>query len=92
MRTRAERRYSREVKAWRRIKEDRQQHTQNDLHICPCFGSPNKKEWGKTFARFADTAAKCSCYMCGNPRKHFEEVTLQEKRSLDDFSNQLKEI
>ena len=92
MRTRAERRYNREVKAWRRIKEDRATHTQNDLHICLCFGSPNKQEWGKTFARFADTPHPCSDYCCGNPRKHFKEITLQEKRSEINFINQLKEV
>ncbi len=22
----------------------------------------------------------CSCYMCGNPRRHFDELTVQERR------------
>ena len=29
----------------------------------------------------ADNIKNCSCYMCGNPRKHFNEETLQEKRA-----------
>jgi len=29
-----------------------------------------------------DTPTPCSCYMCGNPRKHHNEVTLQERISL----------
>ena len=34
-------------------------------------------------ARFhRDILQACSCYMCGNPRKHFEEITLQEKKAL----------
>ena len=27
----------------------------------------------------------CSCYMCGNPRRHFGKRTLQEIRLLDDY-------
>lgn len=29
--------------------------------------------------------ADCSCFMCGNPRKHWKEKTLQEKKAdLDE--------
>ena len=24
---------------------------------------------------------KCSCYMCGNPRKHFNQLTVQERKA-----------
>jgi len=27
-----------------------------------------------------NTPARCSCYMCGNPRRYFGEVTMQEKK------------
>lgn len=27
------------------------------------------------------TPAPCSCTLCGNPRRHFDEATLQERRS-----------
>ncbi len=27
-----------------------------------------------------NTPHPCSCYVCGNPRKHFNEKTIQEKR------------
>ncbi len=31
-----------------------------------------------------NTQQPCSCYGCGNPRKHFKDVTKQEKiRTLD---------
>jgi hypothetical protein len=30
--------------------------------------------------RFAHTMPSCSCWMCGNLRRYFGEVTLQEKR------------
>ena len=26
------------------------------------------------------TATRCSCYMCGNPRRHFNQKTIQELR------------
>ncbi len=29
----------------------------------------------------ADHPAKCSCWMCGNPRRHDGEKTIQEKRA-----------
>jgi hypothetical protein len=28
----------------------------------------------------AETRHPCSCHMCGNPRKHWKEKTIQEKR------------
>jgi hypothetical protein len=37
-----------------------------------------EKDIGKTFQTHG---AKCSCYACGNPRKHFGEKTLGEIRA-----------
>ena len=34
----------------------------------------------------------CSCWMCCNPRKSFNEVTMQERRANLAFRQQLKEI
>lgn len=31
-------------------------------------------------ARLADHLAACSCFACGNPRHHFDEPTMQERR------------
>lgn len=31
--------------------------------------------------QLAHTPQNCSCYMCGNPRKYFNEKTMQEKRA-----------
>lgn len=46
------------------------------------------RDWGddpvwieQSALRWADNLAKCSCYMCGNPRRHFNELTFQEQRS-----------
>ncbi len=37
-------------------------------------------EWGceDRAGKLADNLAKCSCEMCGNPRKWFKKKTLQE--------------
>jgi hypothetical protein len=29
-----------------------------------------------------NTTKLCSCRMCGNPRKYFDEPTLQEKKNM----------
>jgi len=46
---------------------------------------PSKEEKEKSLifrSRFhATTACNCSCYLCGNPRKHRGELTQQEKKS-----------
>ena len=46
------------------------------------FGSYVRDEnYYNNFAnKNADNLKKCSCWMCGNPRKHFKERTLQEKK------------
>lgn len=35
----------------------------------------------------SNTRANCSCHMCGNSRKYFGEITIQEKRQLDIFKS-----
>jgi hypothetical protein len=32
----------------------------------------------------AETRKPCSCYACGNPRKHWKQKTMQEKR-FDEY-------
>lgn len=39
---------------------------------------------------FADHMAQCSCHMCGNPRKHFGEKTMQEKKADEATKWQLR--
>jgi len=34
----------------------------------------------KTLCRTRHTTISCSCYICGNPRKFFNEKTMQKKR------------
>lgn len=34
----------------------------------------------KHILKMAETRHPCSCHMCGNPRKHWKDKTVQEKR------------
>ena len=35
----------------------------------------------RNIGKIASTHGKpCSCYMCGNPRRHFKEPTIQERK------------
>jgi hypothetical protein len=43
-------------------------------------------------ATLANHLAVCSCPMCGNPRRHFQEKTRQERTHLLDFHQQIKDL
>jgi len=60
-----------------------------------------EEELHQAALRLADNLAWCSCYSCGNPRRHFgftvfgrsfEALTRQERRHLLDFHEQLREL
>lgn len=36
--------------------------------------------------------AQCSCATCGNPRKHFKELTMQELKKAADYKDQMCEL
>jgi hypothetical protein len=40
---------------------------------------------------FARTPVPCSCTMCGNPRRHFKDRTLQELKADAAFRSQIEE-
>jgi hypothetical protein len=45
----------------------------------------HEEDWGKRrecAVAWYNNLAKCSCWMCGNPRKYAGRVTVQEKRQL----------
>lgn len=44
------------------------------------YGSWSEEEKLQHQKRMAETRKPCSCYMCGNPRKHWKDDTMQEKR------------
>jgi hypothetical protein len=56
------------------------------------------KEWDlptddKSVGKMASVhGVMCSCEMCGNPRKYFEEKSLQEEKSDEAFVDELMEI
>jgi len=39
-------------------------------------------------AKLADHLAVCSCMGCGNPRKHYGELSMYERRALDVAKSQ----
>lgn len=76
MRGRAFRRHQTYRHMWRRLKEDRNEHY--DDQDCPCLYDP------RAMARFKEQPQVCSCYMCGNPRRWFGERTIQERRAFQE--------
>lgn len=68
--SRAERRHHRA-----RLKKARQQYWGRDWSWC----TPEVKT--RRMGKIVATPAPCSCFMCGNPRKYFSELTLQERRA-----------
>jgi len=44
------------------------------------------KKSGRSARMVIDTPKPCSCWMCGNPRKHLGEKTLKE-RSAEQLAN-----
>jgi hypothetical protein len=56
-----------------RLKRNRRFYYGHDLALDPV-------RLGRALA----TAAVCSCWMCGNPRKHFGDRGIQELRLLQD--------
>ena len=43
-------------------------------------GAQSSRASDRVIGVHANTAAPCSCWMCGNPRKFFGERTVQERR------------
>lgn len=40
----------------------------------------------------AATRAPCSCLVCGNPRRHFGELLMGERRAIDRFRAELCDL
>lgn len=55
-------------------------------YYCECF-----KNDPKHLGIIIDTPSVCSCSMCGNPRKYFKKVTIQELKEDIEEKEQLKE-
>lgn len=50
---------------------------------CALLNSGSGKIVGVTYTTHG---SKCSCWMCGNPRRHFGSKTLGEKRAAQDIT------
>lgn len=37
----------------------------------------------KSLGKVVDTPCPCSCWMCGNPRRHFKKRTRRERAAID---------
>lgn len=48
------------------------------------WGSEEKRQ--RHIRKMAETRKPCSCHMCGNPRKHWKDKTMQEKR-FEEYGN-----
>jgi len=67
---RAERRHHRE-----RLKKKRRYHWGRDL-----------KDEPEILAMAVNTPCSCSCFMCGNPRHKYNEITMQERKANEHDS------
>jgi len=54
-----------------------------------------KNEWFESSEEFIsrelqmiDSRPRCSCMICGNPRRKYKKITLQEKKFLDCMKDQ----
>jgi hypothetical protein len=75
---RAERRFHKKRKQLKVLRKINHQYAD------PSMWFPKFDEWREEYIRkHADNPASCSCIMCGNPRKHFKEITIQEKKMKD---------
>lgn len=45
------------------------------------FGDDKDEVIKRHKKRLRNTTTRCSCYMCGNPRKFFNEKTIQERKA-----------
>jgi hypothetical protein len=50
----------------------------------------SEEERQKHIRKMAETRHPCSCHMCGNPRKNWNEMTLQEQKAYikEKFDNE----
>lgn len=52
----------------------------------------NEKHISRVKGIFRKCRTVCSCWMCGNPRKFFGELTLQERKDRENVASQIDEF
>ena len=70
-----------------KTRAERRHHHQRMLDRVKSFHWLKKKFWNGSederelhLKKIAETRHPCSCHMCGNPRKHWKDKTMQEHR------------
>lgn len=81
-------------RAWRRYQRQRmQRHAQYILYHRLSFDKEDALHYAPYWR---DNLKKCSCWMCGNPRRNGWDrearYTMQERRVVDAFSDGLEEL
>ena len=59
-------------------------------HAFPNYGTPGVPAHESPHRYHKVSGMTCGdsrCFMCGNPRKFFKELTMQEKRQMQDVDN-----
>lgn len=50
-------------------------------------------DWSKSQLGISvNTPKPCSCEMCGNPRRHFRESTLSERKSIHSMKEEIEQV
>lgn len=78
-------------------RSDRRARTANAIarqkRIAKSAGVNHSKDQSHRYAKMhALNCGDSSCVMCGNPRKFFNEPTMQEKISMEKFKEDTKNI
>ena len=69
------------TKAWRRHQEEKKKSKIQKIFNFGNWWSLNDDDSKRLIGVRAHSPKLCSCWMCGNPRKYFNEMTIQEKRN-----------
>ncbi len=65
---------NKEKRGWRRHHQERKKRKAKTV-----YGHDERS------VKLANNMKNCSCSMCGNPRRVFGELTLQEEKAIDSF-------
>jgi len=68
-------------KAWRRHQEEKKKSKTQLIFKFGNWWPPNDNNFKRLIGIRSHSPKLCSCWMCGNPRKYFNEKTVQEKRN-----------
>jgi hypothetical protein len=69
------------TRAWRRHQEKKKKSKMQKKFDFENWAPMNDDEFKRLIGIQAHSPKMCSCWMCGNPRKYFNEMTIQEKRN-----------